>query len=210
MSSKLQRLGGRLTSVKNIDDLYRSLVTEWTPNMGLINEPDWEPSTQLDDFLPSCVTQDNETWMMAQDMRTYLPDDILCKVDRAAMGVSLETRVPFLDKEVISLSMRIPKHMKIRESTGKWILRQVLYKYVPNELIDRPKAGFAIPVGNWLRTSLKDWAEELLSEEALKKHDQFNTEIVRKIWAQHISGKYDHTTKLWSLLMFQAWYERWS
>jgi asparagine synthase (glutamine-hydrolysing) len=148
--------------------------------------------------------------MMAQDMRTYLPDDILCKVDRAAMGVSLETRVPFLDKEVISLSMRIPTHMKIRRSTGKWILRQVLQKYVPHELIDRPKAGFAIPVGHWIRTSLKDWAEELLSEQALEKHGKLNTEVVRKIWKQHISGKYDHTTKLWSLLMFQAWFKRWS
>lgn len=210
LSSKLQRLGGRLTTVKNIDDLYRSLVTEWTPDMGLLSELGGESSTQLDDFLPVCVTQDSETWMMAQDMRTYLPDDILCKVDRAAMGVSLETRVPFLDKGVISLSMRIPNHMKIRGSTGKWVLRQVLQKYVPNELIDRPKTGFAIPVGNWLRTSLKDWAEELLSKQALEKHGQFNNEVVRKIWEQHVSGKYDHTTKLWSLLMFQAWYERWS
>ena len=210
LSSKLKRLGERLTTVRDTNDLYRSLVTEWSPNDRLFLKPIQESFTLLDDFLPIEITQDNEQWMMAQDMRSYLPDDILCKVDRAAMGVSLETRVPFLDKDVIALSMRIPKHMKIRGNTGKWVLRQVLSKYIPHELIDRPKAGFAIPIGDWLRTSLRDWAEDLLSEQSLAGHGYFNHEVIRKIWAQHISGKYDHTNKLWSLLMFQAWHREWS
>ena len=103
--------------------------------------------------------------MMVQDMRSYLPDDILCKVDRAAMGVSLETRTPFLDPDVIALSTRLPMAMKIRDGQGKWALRQVLYQHVPREMIERPKAGFAIPIGIWLRGPLRDWAEELLSHE---------------------------------------------
>ena len=210
LSSKLKRLGERLTTVRDTNDLYRSLVTEWSHGDNLFLKPIPETFTLLDDFLPTEVTQDHEQWMMAQDMRSYLPDDILCKVDRAAMGVSLETRVPFLDKDVIALSMRIPKNMKIRGTTGKWVLRQVLSKYIPNELIDRPKAGFAIPIGDWLRTSLRGWAEDLLSEKSLASHGYFNHEVIRKIWAQHISGKYDHTNKLWSLLMFQAWHREWS
>ena len=207
LADKVQRLGIRLSTVRSSDDLYRSLVSEWTSDMGVMKDQStFYEFGQLDDILPDYLVSDTPAWMMAQDMRSYLPDDILCKVDRAAMGVSLETRVPFLDPDVIKLAMEIPTNMKIQGRTGKWILRQVLYKYVPQEIIDRPKAGFSIPLGNWLRTVLREWAEELLAVNRLNDHGLLNVEVVHKTWAEHISRKRDHTNKLWAILMFQAWY----
>jgi asparagine synthase (glutamine-hydrolysing) len=143
--------------------------------------------------------------MMAQDMRSYLPDDILCKVDRAAMAVSLETRVPFLDPDVLAASARLPSQMKIRDGQGKWALRQILYRHVPRELIERPKTGFGIPVGDWLRGPLRGWAEDLLSEENLRRDGLIDPAPVRQAWAEHLSGRRDWTHRLWIILMLMAW-----
>ena len=136
----------------------------------------------------------------------------LCKVDRAAMGVSLETRTPFLDPDVIALAARLPMAAKIRDGQGKWALRQVLYQHVPREMIERPKAGFAIPIGIWLRGPLRDWAEELLSHERLAKDGFFDPEIIRTRHGQSTCQVAVGTglTRLWAILMFQEWYAKWA
>ena len=210
LGDKAHRLGHRLRNVKTTDDLYRSLVSEWTLEAGIMPGIYKDPNSQLEDPLSENCVDDPAMLMMVQDMRSYLPDDILCKVDRAAMGVGLETRTPFLDYDVIALSTRLPMAMKIRDGQGKWALRQVLYKHVPREIIERPKAGFAIPIGIWLRGPLRDWAEELLSHKQLKKDGFFDPDVVRQTWAEHLSERRDWTTRLWAILMFQAWHAQWA
>ena len=206
LGAKSHKLAHRMKTVKSLDDLYRSLVTEWPEEMDLVKGAK-RLQTSLDDKSIVIGITDSEHRMMLWDSLTYLPDDILTKVDRAAMGVSLETRVPFLDHRVAELAWRLPLHMKIRGKEGKWALRQVLYKYVPRELIDRPKAGFGIPVGQWLRGPLRDWAEALLDEKRLEQEGYLKPAPIREIWQQHLSGRYDWTVRLWTVLMFQAWLE---
>lgn len=149
-----------------------------------------------------------EVQMMHADAVTYLPDDILTKVDRAGMAVSLESRIPFLDPEVTSLAARIDPALKFARGGGKAILKDLLYRYVPRQLVDRPKAGFAIPVGLWLKGPLRDWAESLLSHEALDSTGLFDSGVIRDRWARHLAGQEDATQALWSVLMFQAWQQR--
>jgi asparagine synthase (glutamine-hydrolysing) len=201
---KAHKLAARLQTVSTLDDLYRSLVAEW-PGAGMVRGVGREPDSVLDDPLPSCLAHEPVSRMMVQDMRSYLPDDILCKVDRAAMGVSLETRVPFLDPSVVEVAARVPLHMKVRDGQGKWILRELLYRHVPRALIDRPKAGFAVPIGAWLRGPLRPWAEELLSTDALARDGLIDPVPVARAWMEHLSGRRDWTVRLWIVLMLQAW-----
>ena len=211
---KAHKLAARLGGVRDLDDLYRSLVSEWQDPAGVVkgdtgvnNGRLQEPVSLLADPLPAQGAAQDQLRMMYRDSLTYLPDDILCKVDRAAMATSLETRVPFLDHRVAELAWQLPLHMKIRGNEGKWALRQVLYKYVPRELIERPKAGFGIPVGQWLRGPLRDWAESLLGEQRLQREGYFYPTPIRQKWAEHLSKQREHTASLWAVLMFQAWLE---
>ncbi|MBD2002393.1 MULTISPECIES: asparagine synthase (glutamine-hydrolyzing) [Cyanophyceae] len=150
--------------------------------------------------LPDYIQQ-----MMYLDTVTYLPDDILTKVDRASMGLSLEVRVPFLDHRVIEFAWQIPLSLKIHQGQSKWLLRQVLYKYVPKSLIERPKMGFAIPIDKWLRGELRDWAETLLDETRLRQEGFFHPQPIRQKWAEYLSGDRNWQEHLWDILMFQAW-----
>ena len=211
---KAHNLAARLRGVRNLDDLYLSLVSEWQDPAQVVRGNNSctvvEPSSVLSDPLPEGDLTDlnnSPLRMMYRDSMTYLPDDILCKVDRAAMATSLETRMPFLDHRVAELAWRMPLHMKVRGGQGKWALRQVLYKHVPRELIDRPKAGFGIPVGDWLRGPLRPWAESLLDQNRLNAEGYFYPTPIRKKWAEHLAGQRDHSVSLWAVLMFQAWLE---
>ena len=142
---------------------------------------------------------------MYLDTITYLPGDILAKVDRASMAVSLESRIPMLDHRLAEFVWHIPLSMKIRGSSTKWLSRQLLYNYVPRKLIERPKMGFAIPFGDWLRTGMRDWAENLLAENRLRSDGYFDPRPIRKMWLEHLSGKFNWQYLLWDILMFQAW-----
>ena len=208
MGDKAHRMAHRLKNVKSLDDVYHSLVTEGYKEDGLVVNDKAALITKLDnnDIVSGIV--DSEHRMMLLDSLTYLPDDILTKVDRAAMGVSLETRIPFLDYRVAELAWRLPLDTKINNGETKWPIRQVLYKYVPKVLIERTKAGFAIPVGQWIRGPLREWAADLLNEERIRREGYFNPELVQQLWQQHLSGKYDWTPRLWAILMFQAWLDK--
>ena len=207
LGSKVHRLSEKLHSVENLQDLYFNIVSTCTdPRLMLKNDFE-EPISQLEDSLPSSGIDNSAAYMMLQDMRTYLPDDILCKVDRAAMGVSLETRTPYLDPDVISLSTKLPINMKIRNGQSKWALRQVLYDFLPQKLIDRPKSGFAIPIGLWLRGPLKEWAGELLSSKSIENDGLFDAKVIQKYWSEHLSSSQDRSNLLWTILMFQSWKE---
>lgn len=201
---KAYRLADRLQATRTIDDFYRSLVTVW-PGHHMVPGLTAMPDSPLDDPLPEVGVEEAAQRMMAQDMRSYLPGDILCKVDRAAMSVSLETRVPFLDPDVLALSARLSPRMKIREGQGKWGLRQVLYRHVPKQLIERPKTGFSIPLGDWLRGPLRPWADELLSPASLSRDGLIDPASVLCVWEEHLSGRRDWAHRLWIVLMFLAW-----
>jgi asparagine synthase (glutamine-hydrolysing) len=145
---------------------------------------------------------------MALDTLGYLPDDVLHKVDRAAMSVALETRVPLLDHHVVALAWRLPARLRGPGRPGKWVLREVLARHVPRELFERPKAGFAVPIGRWLRGPLRGWAEGLLAADALARDGLLDVTRVRSIWAEHLAGGRDAQYELWPVLMFQAWSEQ--
>jgi len=202
---KLHKGAGVLASA-SCDELYRGLVSHW-PDPAAVVLGGQEPPTLLTGNAPQLDGFSEVERMMALDMLTYLPDDILVKVDRAAMGVSLETRVPFLDHRVVEFAWRLPQSMKIRDGQSKWALRQVLYRHVPQALIERPKMGFGVPIGEWLKGPLRDWAEALLDPVRLRNEGFFAPEPIQRKWEEHLSGQRNWQYHLWDVLMFQAWLE---
>jgi asparagine synthase (glutamine-hydrolysing) len=156
---------------------------------------------------PDAHSTDPVVHMMHADTRQYLPDDILVKVDRAAMAVSLETRVPFLDPRVAEAAWRIPSSIHLRDGRGKWVLRQILERHVPREWFDRPKSGFAVPLARWLRGELKDWAADLLDPVRMRAEGYFVTAQIERRWHQHLAGRMNWSSHLWGVLMFQSWLE---
>jgi len=202
---KIHKGAGVLAS-RNVAELYHGLASSWRDPGSLVIDGS-EPDTVLTRDMPAMAGLCDIERMMAVDLLTYLPDDILVKVDRAAMSVSLETRVPLLDHNVVEFAWRLPLDYKIRDGETKWVLRQILYRHVPRKLIDRPKMGFGVPLGEWLRGPLREWAEALLSEDRLKQEGYFRPEPIRRLWAAHLSGEVNEQYRLWIVLMFQAWLE---
>ena len=201
---KVSKFSHKMKFVKNMDELFLSSVSTFQePSNLLINSTDL--SKEIFELKKNLNYHDHASLMMFIDSQTYLTDDILCKVDRASMSRSLETRVPFLDKNVVEMAWRLPTSMKIRNNEGKWILKQILNKYVPKEYFDRPKMGFGIPLGDWLRDELREWAEDLLNKNNLESEGYFNANLVIKLWNEHQSKKRDWQSILWPILIFQSW-----
>jgi asparagine synthase (glutamine-hydrolysing) len=198
--------GAALLGSRSVADLYRGMVSHWSDPASVVLGAT-EPATVLTSLPPALQGLGDVERMMSLDMLSYLPDDILVKVDRAAMGVSLETRVPFLDHRVVEFAWSLPLAYKLRGGVTKWPLRQVLYRYVPRELIERPKMGFGVPIDHWLRGPLREWAETLLAEPRLRSEGFFDPAPIRQKWDEHLSGKRNWQYHLWDVLMFQAWLE---
>jgi asparagine synthase (glutamine-hydrolysing) len=191
-----------------LEATYRAMTSHWTEPAAVVRGA-VAPPTVLTDPAHRLRLGEFEQVMMALDLATYLPDDILTKVDRASMAVSLEARAPLLDHRVVEFAWRLPLESKIRHGQGKWILRQVLERYVPRALFERPKHGFNVPIGDWLRGPLRNWAEALLEERRLRNEKFFDPRPIRRTWAEHLSGRRNWAHQLWGVLMFQAWQERW-
>lgn len=190
-------------------EIYKWLISHYKYPQDLVIDSS-EPMTVVDRNNHFEAIGDFTERMMLMDTLTYLPDDILVKVDRASMHYSLETRIPFLDHRVIEYAWRLPLDAKIRDGGGKWILRKVLERYVPNELTDRPKMGFGVPIDSWLRGPLKDWAESLLDRDRLRSEGYFDSDDISAKWKEHISGDRNWQYHLWDVLMFQSWLETWN
>ena len=209
---KIHKISNSLNSSNSLEDFMDNMTFVWkNPESLLMNIHE---KKNLSDILVeknlrnSLRFKEPISRMMYLDSLNYLQDDILCKLDRASMYTSLETRVPFLDEDVVKLAWKLPLKTKIKNGLGKWPLRKILLNYVPENLIDKPKTGFSIPLGKWLRGPLKDWADSLLDEKRLNTEGNFSGAIVKKIWKDHLQKKQDHSNCLWGILMFQAWFEK--
>ena len=207
--SNINKIKEKLRNINNEKSFYFSLITEWNENSGIMNlgfdnESDFKNIRKIFDGNNNSIEQK----MMEADFKMYLPDDILCKVDRASMNYSLETRSPYLSKDLIDLSFNIPTKFKVSKGVSKIILRDVLKKYLPNNLTNMPKKGFAIPIKNLMKNEIKEWVNDTLSESACDKHGLFNYEIIRKIKDDHENNISNNEYKLWSLVQFNEWYNK--
>jgi asparagine synthase (glutamine-hydrolysing) len=203
---KIQKLA-TILSKKSMADMYKELLSYWDAPEAVVlqgHEPDhvFGRGNELGTGF-GFINQ-----ALYWDSLSYLPDDNLCKVDRASMAVSLETRLPLLDPRIVEFSWRLPIHMKVRDGESKWLLRQVLYKNIDKKLLDRPKMGFSVPIADWLREPLLEWGNDLLSEKTLKEDGFFDVALVRRKWDEHISGRRNWHLALWAVLTFQAWYAK--
>jgi asparagine synthase (glutamine-hydrolysing) len=205
---KMHKLADILAGAPEASAFYRQIVSLWVRPENVVKAAP-EPAGPLDDLSLRERVPDFVERMQYLDTVTYLPDDILTKVDRASMAVSLEARVPLLDHRVVSFSWALPPAMKAGNSLGKRLLRRVLHRYVPRELVERPKMGFVMPIRSWLRHELRDWAENLLDERRLEQDGIFNSVPIRSRWREHLGGGQNWQAQLWAVLMFQAWKERW-
>lgn len=204
---QLYRLADALGSRDPLE-LYLRLVSHWPNGAGLVRGA--RPvRTEFTRCLDTTRLNDVLDRLMYLDIVTYLPDDLLVKLDRASMAVGLEARTPLLDHRIVEFAWRLPHTLKTRDGQGKWLLRKLLARYLPVELFDRPKMGFGVPLGTWLRGPLRDWAEHLLDESRLRRQGFFNPEPIREKWREHLSGQRNWHYHLWDVLMFQAWLERW-
>ncbi len=202
---RLHRIANYARS-RNVDELHRKMVSVWRfPEAAVINGTN--PPSILADHLPLRGGLTDIERMMQLDMLAYMPDDILAKVDRATMAVALESRAPLLNHRVAAFIWPLPINMKIRDGKSKWLLRQVLYRHVPRELIERPKMGFEVPIGLWLRGGLRDWAEALIAPDRLAREGFLESVLIRQMWDQHQQGSHNWGLQLWNVLMFQAWLE---
>lgn len=205
LGARIQKGVSLSATARDADDVYSGFLDHWNgtgqPVLG-----NTDPALDADIALPA--TAPAAVRMMYRDAVAYLPDDILCKVDRASMAVSLETRIPFLDHRVAQFAARIPLERKIAGAQGKLILRELLDRHLPKSLFERPKAGFAVPVGAWLRGPLRDWAEDLLAPSRLASDGWFDVAAVGERWRDHLSGRRDSADAIWAILTFQAWLRR--
>tara|TARA_A100001388_G_scaffold264781_1_gene236362 strand:+ start:3689 stop:5644 length:1956 start_codon:yes stop_codon:yes gene_type:complete len=206
---KRQKLSNIISNSKNIESSYEGLLNLWFDKKNHVLKKEFYSDLKKDITLPMASTISER--IMLKDLIDYLPSDILVKTDRASMANSIETRCPFLDHEIAEFSRLIPLSLKSNSKnfsrSGKVILKNILGKYIPEELFLRPKSGFSVPIGQWLKSSLKDWANELLSENKIKKQGYLDYKIIKKLWESHLSNKYDYTPQLWCILMWQSWLE---
>ena len=205
-NEKFNKLNSLIPSVDELE-LYRMLVSHWNNSSNVVITNCEKINLNLPNFEINNIISYKEKFMI-YDTLTYLTDDILVKVDRASMSNSLETRAPFLDHNLYEFIWQLPFELKYKRNNNKWLLKELLSRYVPKQLFDRPKQGFSVPLGDWLRGPLKDWAEDLLSEKKLKQDNYFDYIIIRKKWNEHIFQNKDHSLKLWSILMFQSWLQK--
>lgn len=206
-ATKVTKLA-RVLSAADPDDAYRALTTHWDDAESLVlgnGEGDVDDVGGMSPVSDGGITEQ----MLWSDLVGYLPDDILTKLDRAAMAVSLETRVPFLDREILHLAWRLPLDAKLRGGETKWVLRQVLLRHVPAALVERPKMGFGLPIGSWLRGALAPWVEHLLDEKRLRDQGLLDPIPIRRAWDLHRAGRRDLGYELWDVLVLQSWMDRW-
>lgn len=206
LAQKLNLLSELMPSA-TLENLATNFVATWRePEKVVLNGSSVAEANNFNNGLATLLNPFQT--MMLMDAKQYLPDDILVKVDRASMSVSLEVRAPLLDYRVAEFSWRLPFNLKVRNNDGKWLIKELLYKYVPREIAERPKMGFDVPIADWLRGDLRDWAENLINEKRLRNEGYFHPAPIRETWLRHLSGKFNHQHSLWAVLMFQSWLEK--